>query len=287
MTDWNERARAAAVRKSRMMSFGPYTRGLLVQGHHGLFVVDPEDSSVTGDLLATGTYAEHELALATSFIRPEGDVLIVGTHIGGLAVPLSKRCKNMDAIEANPDTQYFLKSNLLLNQCNNVNLHPVAASDSRDPITFLKNRDNSGGSKRKPVVEHIHYVYDQPETVTVEAWPLDQRLSRQAYDLIILDVEGSEYFALKGMQRILEKSSNLAMEYLPHHIKDVAGVTVSQMCEYLTPHFNWLYIPGRGDLVSNDQFQTVLQDLYDNGKGYDAIYFMKSVSSEWKDAWLK
>ncbi|HEY0121505.1 MAG TPA: FkbM family methyltransferase [Rhizobium sp.] len=285
MTDWQEKARAATVRKNRMMSFGPYARGLLIEGKRGLFVVDPEDSSVTGWLLSEGTYAENELALASSFLGSKSDVLIVGTHIGALAIPLSKQCKSMDVVEANPDTQRLLKANLLLNECANVTLHPIAASDSRDPISFLKNRDNSGGSKRKPLVDHVHYVYDEPEVVTLDAWPLDQRLGDKSYDLIIMDIEGSEYFALKGMPKILTNARAMAIEFLPHHIKDVAGVSIADFCQLLQPNFNWMYIPGKNALIPSEKFMEFLSASFDAGHGYDAIYLMKDAPDAWMRVW--
>ena len=160
MSEWEDRALAAAARRARLRSFGPNAYALLVKGKHGIFAVDPEDASVTRHLLDTGEYAEHELALAASFVGPDSDVLVVGTHIGALAVPMSRLCRTMDAVEANPSTVELVGANLRLNDCRNVTLHPVAASDRRGEIKFLLNRENSGGSKRKPLRDQVHYVYE-------------------------------------------------------------------------------------------------------------------------------
>jgi hypothetical protein len=67
-TKWQERARQALDRKSRLLSFGPNARGLLVTTKHGLFSVDPEDSGVSTILLHEGCYAEPEYILAKSLI---------------------------------------------------------------------------------------------------------------------------------------------------------------------------------------------------------------------------
>jgi FkbM family methyltransferase len=284
MTEWEDRAQAALDRKNTMQSFGPFAKGILVEGKHGMFVVDPEDSSVSAHLLSGGTYNDEELALASSFVNSSSNALIVGTHIGALAIPLSKLCKTLDAIEANPDTQKLLKVNFLINECNNVTLHCIAASDSREPIQFLKNRDNSGGSKRKPLIDQIYYVYDKPEIVTIDAWPLDERLGDRVYSLILMDIEGSEYFALKGMQKILSHAKALAVEFLPHHLKDVSGVTVKEFCEQLQPHFSWMYIVGNNHLIPATHFQETLQACYDVGQGYDGVYFLKDQPS---DQWMK
>ena len=115
--DFKERAKAAHERKEKLNSFGPHAFGLLVDTHNGFFVVDVEDTSVSGSLLKHGTYADNEFNLFQSFISEKSEVLVVGAHIGSHVVRLAKKCKNVVAIEANPNTFKYLKANLALNAC--------------------------------------------------------------------------------------------------------------------------------------------------------------------------
>lgn len=277
MDTWHDKAHAAQERKNQLKTFGPYASGIFIEGKHGLFVVNPEDSSVAPALLQNGAYSEPELQIASELINKQSHVLVVGAHIGALAIPLAKQCKHMDVIEANPDTQRFLKTNLTLNACSNVTLHCLAASDRVEKIDFIKNRDNSGGSKRKPIKDRIDYHYDNPEIVTIDAYPLDDVLGAPEYDLIIMDIEGSEYFALKGMRNILEKAKSLAIEFLPMHLKDVAGVTGTEFSALLEPYFDWLAIPGVASLIPKASFGKALQHLYENNQSANAIYFLKHL----------
>jgi FkbM family methyltransferase len=280
MSQWEERALAALARRDRMRSFGANAIGLLVRGKHGTFAVDPEDASVTRHLLETGEYGEDEIELASSFIAPHGDVLIVGTHIGALAVPISRLCRTMDAVEANPATVELVRANLRLNDCRNVNLHAVAASDSHGRIEFLMSRENSGGSKRKPLQERIHYVYDAPNVVSVEAAPLDDLLAAKSYDYILMDIEGSEFFALRGMQRILAASKAICVEFLPHHLVDVAGVGAAEFWDTLEPHFEWLYVPATARLVGKSDIVATLSSMMQSGEGHDGLCFMKTIPAD-------
>ena len=91
---------------------------------------------------------------------PAAKVLIVGTHIGSLAIPLSKHCKEITAIEANPNTFELLKINLQLNNTKNITPHNIFANDSHEKVEFLLNTVNSGGSKRKPKKNNFLYDYD-------------------------------------------------------------------------------------------------------------------------------
>jgi FkbM family methyltransferase len=281
VNEWSDKAAMAAERKQRLLSFGVNAEGVLINTKWGLFVGDPEDNSVTRVLLDHGVYGEDEITLASYFIRPDGEVLIVGTHIGAIAIPLSKRCRRMDVIEANPSTQRLLRANLLLNRCDNVTLHPFAAGEAEGQIDFLLSRDCSGGSKRRPLQNRFYYDYDQPEVVQVPVFALDAALPFARYDLVFMDIEGSEYFALKGMQRILTHASALAVEFLPFHFVDVAGVGPDDFTDQILPHFEWMYLPSGDRLVPKARIRSYIKEMFDRGEGHDNIYFLKQADPAW------
>jgi FkbM family methyltransferase len=279
--NWQQRAQAAVERKNKLLSFGPNAFGLIVSTKHGFFAVDVEDNFVATALLHEGSYADHEFDMFQSLISETSDVLVVGPHIGSHAVPLSKRCRSLTAIEANPNTFTYLKLNMLLNDCNNMKVYNSAASDKKEKIKFLLSRENSGGSKRAPLEPHLRYVYDEPETIEIDAVSLDQLLGAATFDLIVMDIEGSEYFALKGMQNILERSKTLAVEFLPNHLKDVADVGPRDFIDTILPHFSWMYLEKARSLVSKEKIAERIVGMYDRGERHDLIYFLKDVSSEW------
>jgi FkbM family methyltransferase len=283
---WEDRVQQAQDRKNRLLSFGPYARGLLVKTQRGLFTVDPEDSGVGAILLHEGCYAEPEYLLAKSVVSKEGDVLIVGAHIGALAVPLCRDCNKLVAIEANPHTYKYLKANLALNSCSNVTSYNIAASDKSEKIEFLLNTENSGGSKRRPVVVQTGYIYDDPEAIEIEAMPLDVVLEGSKYDLILMDIEGSEYFALKGMQHILARSKAVSVEFLPHHLAFVSGVRVEDFVGTIIPHFNWMYVPNGDRVIPKNQIVEKIKEMYEVGEEHAGIYFVKEISllNGWRQA---
>jgi FkbM family methyltransferase len=208
-------------------------------------------------------------------------VLIVGAHIGAFVVPLSKDCNKLVAIEANPHTYERLKTNLILNCCSNVTSYNIAASDKPGKIKFLLNTENSGGSKRKPVSLQLGYVYDDPQTTEIDAMPLDRLLEQQVFNLILMDIEGSEYFALKGMQRILSCAKVLSVEFLPHHLSFVAGVEVDDFIGTILPHFNWMYIPTHDRVVPKDEIVEKVREMYQAGESHAGLYFLKEIPPKW------
>jgi FkbM family methyltransferase len=199
--------------------------------------------------------------------------LIVGTHIGALAIPLSKHCKEITAIEANPNTFELLEINLHLNQAGNITPHNIFANDSHEKVEFLLNTVNSGGSKRKPKKSSFLYDFDNPEIIELESHKLDDYLPEHDYDLVLLDIEGSEYFAMKGMEDILANCKTLVVEFLPHHLKNVADIDVETFLSVLPGHFTKFNLPDNQQEHNISEVKTVLQNMYDANIGEDGIIF--------------
>jgi len=255
-----------------------YIIGTVVETDQGIFCLDPNDNFVSKSLIEDGSYGLYEIERLKNIITPETRILVVGTHIGSLCIPLSKMCKYLVGIEANPNTFKYLEMNVKLNDCENVSVHNVAANDTNGLIQFVLNTDNSGGSKRKPLYADKDYYYDDPETVTVEAVRLDEFLENQYFDIILMDIEGSEYFALCGMQNILETAHTLIVEYLPHHLSRVAGITPEQFLEPISKHYDTLSIPvANYQTFLNHQFLQVLSEMSDRNIGDDGIIFRKTI----------
>lgn len=274
--EWEERALSAADRRERLKSFGAHAVGVLVETETGRFVVDPEDNGVSAALLHQGSYAREEIELVSTFLRG-GDILVVGSHIGAHVVALSRHAPAVVAIEANPHTFKFLTANISLNGCDNVQAHNIAAGEGEGRIQFVLNRENSGGSKRMPNAHHIHYFYDEPDVVDVEMASLDTLIGPRSFDLILMDIEGSEYFALNGMPNLLANAGALAVEFLPHHLADIAEVSPERFLEPLLNHFSWLYLPRHRLVVPRDRINAKIREMYDAGEGHDLVVFSKDL----------
>lgn len=254
---------------------GPHVCALLAETENGYFVVDPEDLVVGEQLRMQGRYGLGEIEMLKTHITPTSKVLIVGGHVGTLAIPLSKCCEEVVAIEANPNTFSLLKKNIALNDAFNCRAINIAASDKEEKIDFLLSRSNSGGSKRVPKIKEYMYYYDDPEEISVQAHSLDKYLGGIDFDVIVMDIEGSEYFALKGMQVILSKAKLLAVEFLPHHLKNVSSITVEEFLSVIPPHFSRLTIPSTQTVVAAEEFLDCLSGMYAKGQGDNGIIFEK------------
>lgn len=262
-------------RKSRRLrrSLGHDVTGLIVDAKNGRFAVDPADLEVGAKLRLHGAYGMDEVGRIAGIIDETSSVLVVGSHIGSLVVPISKLCKRVVAVEANPNNYRLLETNIKLNDVTNVELHHVAASANEEMIRFQMNTVNSGGSKRVPVHNRYIYTYDNPEIIEVQAYALDAYLDDHAFDLVLIDIEGSEYFAMQGMTSILGQTKTLIVEFLPHHITNVAGVTLDDFLAQVPEHFTKLTVPTKDATYDRAQGMDVLKMMFEAGHGDDGILF--------------
>ena len=259
----------------RRLVVGKNTKALLVESKNGLLLVGVEDMQVGRKLSSEGAYAAEELDRLLPIISPHSGVLIVGAHIGALAIPLAKSCRSVTAIEANPESFRLLELNLALNGCANIRALNLAASDKHESLKFVVSRANSGGSKRLPVSRDYKYFYDRPEVIDVTAAPLDDVFPDASFELVVMDIEGSEYFALKGMPKLLSRARTLAVEFLPHHLRNVAGVSPADFVDQLYPYFDRLYIPSKNLSVQKSDFHSTLSSMFDHDEGEEALILSK------------
>jgi len=252
-----------------------HVSALVVDTAQGRFCIDLRDQTVGRELSRHGAWGTGELALLERFITPASRVLIVGSHVGVIAIPVARRVQAATAIEANPRNYELLQLNIFMNRVSNLKAINVAAAEKNGSIDFILSKDNSGGSKRVPVHRKYMYYYDHPEVIEVPARRLDDELAGEQFDVVFMDIEGSEYFALQGMERLLEKVRTLFVEFVPHHLRNVSAVTPEQFAQLLGRHFPHLYIPGHGKDYQGEAITGILRTLYDRNQVEDQIIFSR------------
>ena len=254
---------------------GDGVKSVIVDSKNGILAVDPRDLEVGYKLRNYGSYGLDEITRINQLITTKSNVLIVGAHIGSLLIPIAKNCNKVVGIEANPNNFNLLKTNVHLNKAENVSIHNIAASSKQETIKFQMNVVNSGGSKRLPKNNEYMYRYDNPEVIEVQAHSLDEYLNEHKFDLVLIDIEGSEYFAMQGMTEILANCNTLIVEFLPHHLKNVADITVEQFLSLIPKQFTKLTIPSKNEIHPIDIGGVVLQQMYNNKEGDDGLIFTK------------
>lgn len=177
---------------------------MLVQPAFGgyLFVPSDEMNSMP-ELVTTGLYEAPLTKFLIKTVKPGQLVFDVGGNVGYFSVLLSRLVGGNGQVvvyEPNPRLQPFIRDNFAVNHLRSL-LVPKAAYSESTTLTFHVAKRESGFSsiyKRDDVAEW--------ETIEVEAEPLDVHAAKvQRIDLVKMDIEGAEYHAFVGMQRLFEQ----------------------------------------------------------------------------------
>ena len=227
--------------KKRKKIFGPNAKGIIYDSKNGYMALPISDITIGKNLGFKGHWNFNEIQKLLQQTTQDDVIYFIGTHVGTLLVPIAKKVKTVVGFEANEDTFWFIKANLCLNKISNATIFNKAVGDGAKKVTFYKNTVNTGGSKIKPIKDSILYNYDNPKQVEVDMVALDPFISEQSLTLpsgIIMDIEGAEYFALKGMQATLAKVRFLYVEFVPHHLQNVSNTSVEKFLKTMTPHFS-------------------------------------------------
>ncbi len=257
---------------------GKHVSALVCETENGLIAIPPTDFTVGRKLAFQGRYDMPQLQQLLEHVTPQSRLLVVGTHLGALLIPLAKAAASVDAVEANPDMYPFLEKNMLLNGLSNITLHRCAAGEGEGRLRFMKSKHNSGGSKMLPAGDiRYEFAYDQPDIVEVPVAALDSLLPDAHFDVMLMDIEGAEYMALKGAQQLLPRVRLLQLEVLPNHIDHVAGVSVEAFLANLSPHFDRARIANNGydgQHWPREKFSELLAWIYQHHywDGVDVIF---------------
>jgi FkbM family methyltransferase len=227
--------------KKRKKIFGPNAKGIIYDSKNGYMALPISDITIGKNLGFKGHWNFSDIQKLLQQTTQDDVIYFIGTHVGTLLVPIAKKVKTVVGFEANEDTFWFIKANLCLNKISNATIFNKAVGDGAKKVTFYKNTVNTGGSKIKPIKDSILYNYDNPKQVEIDMVALDPFIAEQSLTPpsgIIMDIEGAEYFALKGMQATLAKVRFLYVEFVPHHLQNVSNTSVEKFLKTITPHFS-------------------------------------------------
>ena len=156
-------------------------------------------------------YEEFESGLFSSLVKPGMVVLDVGAgwgHYTCLAARIVGGEGKVLAFEPDPDVFRALARNVRAGRFTNVKLFQCAVSDSSGPRA-LSLTGVVGGQSVQRLGRGARTVMTR--TAKLDDMPLGK------IDLIKMDIDGGEFFALKGMQRLVNENESvmLLLEFWP------------------------------------------------------------------------
>ncbi|MNJ85642.1 cobalt-precorrin-6Y C(15)-methyltransferase [compost metagenome] len=172
---------------------------------HGVeMLIDPSiDNGVELSLFETGTYEKGTIQLLEKYLKGGSAFLDIGANIGLMSVLASKYVGTngiVYAVEANPKTVPILQVNIDLNVCKNVELIPVALSDTSGTALLFENWEvNRGGAS-------LISQSNEEQGIEVKMERLDDLFDENTpIHLVKIDVEGFEPQVIRGGMNWFQK----------------------------------------------------------------------------------
>ena len=154
----------------------------------------------------------YERQLLAEFIQPGMTVVDVGANIGIFSQYLSELVGSTGQVIAfEPDDTNFKHLEKNTKQSENVTLNKAGVSDETGPITLYVSDE----------LNIDHRTYDNGEgrrKVTIDGHRLDDYFPPGTQiDFVKTDIQGGEYKAIQGMERLIEENPqmNLLIEFWP------------------------------------------------------------------------
>ena len=175
-----------------------------------------EDNQIGRWLRVARTWAPGEGRFMRNTLRPAMNVIDIGANIGyftALAARAVGSNGRVLAVEADPETFALLRSNVDMNDFDNVELVPVAAHRQSGLISVARDPSRYGG--------HTAYVASEARhTTPMQAVRLDDVLDPEApIHFIKVDLVGMDHAAVEGLVRTIRKwLPTLLVEFNPEKI---------------------------------------------------------------------
>lgn len=193
--------------------------------------VHAHDVAVSDNLLAAGTFEPFETALICHLLKP-GDVLLdVGANIGYHTVRGARAVGptgRVISIEPARDNARLLRLNVAENGFTNVTVYECAAGDQTGRLYLYEDEENKG--------DHRAYGITGRDRYEVDVRALDDILDELQLKphLVKIDIQGFEYFAIKGLQRYFRSAEKcvLVSEFWTKGLRS-AGVEPSDYLDLL------------------------------------------------------
>lgn len=174
-----------------------------------------------------GVHEPHITAwLIKNFQFERGNFIDVGANIGYYSLIFSKLAKKdgcVISIEPERENLQLLKKNLHEANCNNVHVFncALAAEKGKARLSLYK-----ASNRGRHTMQHDYgQGFQEVDCRRLDDILLDSQLNAIEIDLLKIDIEGHEIFALKGAEETLKRVKCIVLEYSPDLMTQVSKNT--------------------------------------------------------------
>lgn len=167
-------------------------------------------------ILKSKSYEPHVTTVVKDLLK-EGDVFLdIGANVGYftmLASSLVKSSGKVIAFEPNPQNLQLIYTSMLESNIGNVDIYPYAVSDKKAILRFTTVGSNGGVVTDSSKAQQYYFLV--PAIVADEVLASEEKIN-----LIKIDIEAHEPFAIRGMEKLIRKlKPKIITEFHPWAMK--------------------------------------------------------------------
>ncbi|MBK8510768.1 MAG: FkbM family methyltransferase [Saprospiraceae bacterium] len=177
-------------------------KDIIIEGKYGLKYKLPNLYEVIGfEIFADGIYEKSASDFIISRLPSNGIFIDIGANIGSIVLPVCIARDDIKAfcVEGSIRVFNYLKFNVSVNNIQNCKIfNKVISEKDIGFINFYSPKDLYGKGSMNPIFTHES---ESVESITLDKMTIEEGI--EIVDFIKIDIEGFEYHAFKGGEKLL------------------------------------------------------------------------------------
>lgn len=216
--------------------------------------LDRSDYAVSASVINHGAYEPHMVAFLREHVREDMTVVDIGANVGIFSMLAASQGAKVFAFEPNTENCRLILMSAAENGFD-IKLFPLALSNKAGALFFTPHIGSNGGLLPSQVE-----TLSNPNCIVVPAMRLDDLVDEPVH-FIKADVEGAEYLALKGGERIIrEHRPIITIELSMEMVNRVSGIDGLDFLRWITS-FGY-----RATIIGRDGQMSEIADIDEFGR---------------------
>ena len=204
----------------------------IIKNEYGIFECFSNDRHITKHIKQNKIFHPTLYHWIKNYL--EGDLLDIGANIGCYSIPIAKEFKNykVHSVEAHPEIFGVLNHNIVLNKLDNMTAYNFGALDKEQTLFLqpLKDIDNFNTGDMR--------LSSQKSNIPLNCFRCDNKINDIECSVIKIDAQGSDYEALLGCEKIIDKHRPcIIIEWEQHMV--ATNTSIKDVIKYLQK-FNYI-----------------------------------------------
>jgi len=192
----------------------------------------PAADAITRHIYRYGAHEPHIARYLLEHVRlgPEDIAFDIGANLGWYSVLLQRLSEpgaRIFSFEPDPETFRLLSANLRANDADRVTAMNVALGEKPGVAELHRYKDSNNGRHTLLAGDNGGGTVRVAVTTLRDLWQ-SEHLGARPIRFLKIDVEGFEYFVLRGAGELLSRCACVLMEYTPTSL-ELAGVKASDL----------------------------------------------------------